>query len=321
MKLLRCLYCYQELVEEGKDFHPSCSRKIFNKPAPPELPYSEEQMQELAEQVIRSQVTVTGVQPKLSLDIQKDSTARTAQRFTIVGLWGRYILKPPTKHYAHLPEVEDLTMHLAEICSIRTVPHSLIQLSSGSLAYITKRVDRQNNGGKLHMEDMCQLTERLTEDKYHGSYEQIAKAILTYSATPGLDVVNYYEQVLFSFLTGNADMHLKNFSLLKTPELGYTLVPAYDMVASALVNKEDKEELALTLNGKKRNITRNDFTTALRRAGITEKVQMSLFGKFEKAIAAWKKFIEMSFLPPAMQEEYKTLIRTKATQAGLEVSE
>ncbi len=109
-----------------------------------------------------------------------------------------------------MPEVEDLTMHLAKIARIKTVPHTLIRLQSGDLAYLTKRIDRVKKA-KLHMEDMCQLTERLTEDKYHGSYEQIGKAIQKYSATPGLDLIILFEVVLFSFLTGNADMHLKNF--------------------------------------------------------------------------------------------------------------
>src|SRR5690606_38986653 len=141
-----------------------------------------------------------------------------------------YILKPPTPHYQQLPEVEDLTMHLAALAKIKTVPHSLIRLQSGKLAYITKRIDRTKKG-KLHMEDMCQLTERLTEHKYQGSYEQIAKAILKYSALPGLDLVNFFELVVFSFLTCNADMHLKNFSLIQQPGMGMVFSPAYDLVA------------------------------------------------------------------------------------------
>ncbi len=215
-------------------------------------------MMELAEQVVRSSITVTGVQPKLSLDLEPAKQTTLPQRFTIVGLWGTYILKPPTKQYPYLPEVEDVTMHLASLSKIKTVPHSLIRLQNGSLAYLTKRIDR-NKSEKIHMEDMCQLTERLTEHKYDGSYEQIAKAILKFSANPVLDVINFYEQVVFSFLTGNADMHLKNFSLIKDPLLGYSLAPAYDMVATALVNPSDKEELALTLNGKKRKLKKERF--------------------------------------------------------------
>ena len=316
MKNKKCLYCYQELKDASIDFHAACSKKIFGKTSPPELPYTEKQMRELAEKVVRSSVTVTGVQPKLSLDIAKAEKPKEPQRFTIVGLIGGYILKPPTENFKHLPEVEDLTMHLAEISKIKTVPHSLIRLQNGSLSYITKRIDR-NKSEKSHMEDMCQLTERLTEHKYDGSYEQIAKAILQYSANPVLDVVNFYEQVVFSFLTGNADMHLKNFSLLNQPGIGYTLAPAYDMVASQLVNKDDKEELALTLNGKKRKIKRNDFLKAFKTSQMEEKVSATIFSKFEKSFTKWNAFIDISFIPQTMKREYKQMIREKAKQLEL----
>jgi serine/threonine-protein kinase HipA len=209
-----------------------------------------------------------------------------------------------------MPEVEDLTMHLAELSKIPTVPHSLIRMQSGTLAYITKRIDRTKKG-KLHMEDMCQLTERLTEQKYDGSYEQIAKAILKYSSNPGLDVVNFFEQVLFSFLTGNVDMHLKNFSLFNRPGIGYILTPAYDMLATTLVNPEDKEELALTLNGKKRNIRRNDFTTAFKIIKLDEKQQRNIFDKFDKAILRWNDLIDTSFLDNKMKDAYKELVKNK----------
>ena len=145
------------------------------------------------------------------------------------------------------------------------------------------------------MEDMCQLTERLTEDKYHGSYEQIAKAIMKYSVNPGLDLVNFFEQLLFSFLTGNADMHLKNFSLINEPGAGYTLTSAYDMVSTALVNPKDDEELALTLNGKKRKINRNDFIACFNKMKLEIKQQENIFKKMEKAKKNWFNFIDISF--------------------------
>lgn len=302
----RCLYCYDELFEESYEFHKACSRKIFGTAVPPELAYSEDQMLQLGEKVIRSQTTVTGVQPKLYLKIEKTSQNNEPQSFTIVGLWGGYILKPPTKQYKFLPELEDLTMHLAELSGIDTVPHSLIRLSSGNLSYITKRVDRKN-GVKIHMEDMCQLTERLTEQKYNGSYEQIGKAIAKYSANPGLDITIFFEQVLFSFLTGNADMHLKNFSLIDNPEMGYILCPAYDMVASALVVSGDEEELALTLNGKKKKIRRKDFVEAISRFNIDKKAIENILTKFQSTHKKWHDFINISFLPKEMKEKFKNL--------------
>ena len=306
----RCLYCYQHLSENDIDFHPACSKKIFGESIPPVLPYSENNMDELGTQVVKSQATVTGVQPKLSLHLASAEQPHLAKRFTIVGMWGGYILKPPSPHYTQLPEVEDLTMHLASLAKIKVVPHSLIRLTSGNLAYITKRIDRVKKE-KLHIEDMCQLTDRLTEDKYRGSHEQIAKAILKYSASPGLDVVNFFELVLFSFLTGNADMHLKNFSLIHQPSTGPVFSPAYDLVATALVNPADDEDLALTLNGKKKKVNRHDFTTAFGTLGLDSKQQENLFKKMEKAKTKWLEFIDISFLNEEMKTGYKNLIQDR----------
>jgi len=314
----RCLYCYQPLPDGGgPSYHPTCSRKLFGKAVPPAFPYTEAEMLALAEAVVRQHITVTGVQPKLSLTLAPAGAAGQPSRFTIVGaLDGEYILKPPTAHYPHLPEVEDLIMHLAALARLPTVPHGLLRLEGGALAYVTRRIDRQK-GRKLAMEDMCQLTERLTENKYHGSHEQVAKAILKYSANPGLDVVNYYELVLFCFLTGNADMHLKNFSLLHTPGLGYGLAPAYDLVATALVNPADTEELALTLNGKKKRLRQTDFRQAAQRAGVDDKVVTGILARFSKAKPAWYEFTGRSFLPEMLQEQFSTLLESRFRQLGL----
>lgn len=313
---MNCLYCYKKLEDGQVDFHPTCSRKIFGKPEPPVLPYTEDQVLELGEEVIKSQVAVTGVQPKLSLDIEKPATQKEGQktppRFTIVGLWGGYILKPPTEQYPQLLELEDLTMHLAALAGIATVPHSLIRMQGGNLAYITKRIDRHKKS-KLHMEDMCQLTERLTEDKYKGSYEQIGKVILQYAANPVLDLINFFEQVLFSFLTGNADMHLKNFSLIEQPGTGFVLSPAYDMVASALVVEGDNEELALNFNGKKRKLQRKDFDTVFSSFKVLEeKAIQNMYGKFSDAIESWLQFIPGSFINKPLQDRYIKLILQRA---------
>ena len=306
----KCLYCYKELKEGEKDFHAACARKMFGTTSAPLLPYSREDLTDLARQVIRSQTTLTGVQAKLSLDISREN--RTApRRFTIVGLWGRYILKPQTDLFRSLPELEDLTMHLAEAAKIEVVPHSLIRFNDGELCYITRRVDRTSKGEKLPMEDMCQLTEHLTEHKYKGSYEQIAKAIRKYSSIPMLDLVNYWEVVVFSWITGNADMHLKNFSLYSRENGQFSLSPAYDLLSTAMVMPQDTEELALTLNGKKRKIKKSDFESAMVLSGLDEKVTSNIFKKFLKAEQKWVELIDISFLADDMKEEYKVFIHDK----------
>ncbi len=305
-----CLYCYQPLINNEQDYHVACSKKIFGQTVAPILPYTMSDIDILAKEVIQSQTAVTGVQAKLSLHINGHSKEITPKRFNIVGLWGGYILKPPTTLYAQLPEVEDLTMHLASIAKINTAPHCLIHLQSGQLAYLTKRIDR-NKKGKLFMEDMCQLTERLTEDKYNGSYEQIAKTILKYSTTPGLDLVNFFELVLFSFITGNADMHLKNFSLLEKPGMGMSLSPAYDLVNTHLVNPADKEELGLTLKGKKKKIKKEDFVEVMQSFKIDEKQQQNIFNKMTKALPKWNTMIDTSFLSAEFKTQYKSIIQER----------
>ncbi len=313
MSKKRCLYCYDIIQDSDSDFHKRCCLKFFGSVNPPALEYTIDQMLELGEKVIKAQRTVTGVHPKLSLGIQNIAQKNTPKKLTIVGVWSHYILKPPSTYYENLPELEDLTMHLAQITGIQTVPHTLIRLKSGELSYLTKRIERKGKA-KLHMEDMCQLTGKLTEAKYRGSYEQIGKAIISYSEYPGLDIINFFEQVLFSFVTGNNNMHLKNFSLLKDPDLGYKLSPAYDMLASGLIVEGDDEELALTLNGKRKNLKKSDFELAFQKFNIDSKVLENIFRRFKESIPKWHDFVDISFLPENLKVNYHIMIENKAKQ-------
>jgi serine/threonine-protein kinase HipA len=201
----------------------------------------------------------------------------------------QFRLKPPFEQYPQMPETEALSMLLAQACGITTVPFLLIPLKDGPLAYLTRRIDRNAKGEKFAMEDACQFTERLTEHKYRGSHEQITKAIIDFAQNPLFDVVRFYEQVIVSFLMGNNDMHLKNFSLISYDGQTYSLAPAYDMIAAQLVLPDDPEELALTLNGKKRKITRVDFDAAMMKAHIPKKAIENLWGRIKRGIHFWKR--------------------------------
>lgn len=303
----RCLYCYKELAENERDFHRACAKKFFGTASAPELPYSLDDLDGLAAKVIKSQTTLTGVQAKLSLNLERHEGSG---RLTIVGLSGAFIFKPQTAMYQTLPENEDLTMHLAETAKIRTVPHSLIRLSDGTLGYLTKRIDRDENGGKIAMEDMCQLTERPTEYKYRSSYEQVAKTISRYSDAPLLDLADFYEIVLFCWLVGNNDMHLKNFSLYE-PDGKWRLAPAYDLLNVKMASPKDTEELALTLNAKKKNIRKRDFAEAMSRSGIPVKVPDNFLKKYSRLLPAFNDVIDKSFLSEDDKNEYKSSIASR----------
>ncbi|MER0441557.1 HipA domain-containing protein [Emticicia sp. W12TSBA100-4] len=301
----RCLYCYQPLENQEIDFHKKCSKHFFGVNQAPILNFGVEELKLMAQKAIVQRMTVTGVQPKLSLSLEKVDA--THNRLTIVGLWGDYILKPPTEHFPQLPENEDLTMKLAALYGIRTAEHSLIRLSSGELAYLTKRFDRQN-GQKIHVEDLCQLTGTLTEHKYRGSMEKVGKAIKTFSTNTGLDALSFFELSIFCFLTSNADMHLKNFSLMKTPTGEIQLTPAYDLVSTKLAMPQDLEEMALTINGKKNRLKKIDFDKLGESLGISPKAMERVYQKFANKKESMKKMIHESFLSQSLADEYLNLV-------------
>lgn len=298
-------------MDEGKkDFHPGCARKFFGTATAPLLEYRREELDALAAQVIQSQTSLTGVQPKLSLNLHKH---KGCNRLTIVGLWGDFIFKPQAEAYPQLPENEDLTMHMAEAARIKVVPHSLVHLADGSLGYITRRIDRTTKGEKIDMEDMCQLTLHPTEYKYKSSCEQIGKTIAAYSSTPKLDLINFMQILLFSFVTGNNDMHLKNFSLYR-PKKAYQLTPAYDLLNVAIANPKDKEEMALSINGKKSRLKLQDFIKASDTLGIGQRVTMQLIENMQKALPVWKDLIRNSFLSEDMKKSYLELVETRLSK-------
>ena len=304
----KCLYCYQELAEGQVDFHPSCARKFFGSGIAPLLPYTRNNMSELAKQVIRASASVTGVQAKMSLDINRGGKNEPS-KFTIVGLWGKYIFKPQSSKYPHLPELEDLTMKMAEVAHIRTARHTLIRLADGELGYLTLRMDRGKKGEKISMLDMCQLTNRLTEHKYYGTYQQLAESIKKYSAAPMLDVQRFWEIVLFSWMTGNSDMHCKNFSLIDIGRGEYVLSPAYDLLAVLLADPADTEmAMSFSVGGDKSGFDRNTFMSAFTQSGISDVLAEKMIERMIANLPQWKELISQSFLPEKMKTDYCTLL-------------
>ena len=300
-----CLYCYNNLESGERDFHPACSKKFFGSQTPPLVDLDMKRIEELAVEALGKSISVPGVQPKLSLDFKGKGGKES--RLTIVGLWGRFILKPPFEDYPEMPELEDLTMQMSELLSIVTAKHSLIRLASGELAYISKRFDRKKDV-KLHVEDMAQLTGTLTENKYRSSMEKIGKIILKYSSYPGIDAIRFFELTLLSFITGNSDMHLKNFSLIRDEEDEIMLTPAYDLLSTKLLIPKDKEDLALPLNGKKNNFRKKDFDLFAAQLEINESALRKIYEKFDNSLAEMKQLINKSFLSKEMKEKYIALL-------------
>ena len=312
---MKCLCCGKEILsgvsisEKDWCWHKKCVKNFFHTKEMPILDVTKEQLEMLASETVNEGLTIPGVQKKLSLHLSSDTDAR----LTIVNYPTGYILKPQTDEFKNMPEFEDLAMRMAEILGIQTVPHALIKMN-GEYAYITKRIDREITEKEVRMyamEDFCQLSNRLTQDKYRGSYENCGKIIKKYSDTPGLDLAEMYLRVLGSFVMGNSDMHLKNFSLKET-EPGnriFRLSDAYDMLPVNVIMPEDQEQLALTINGKKRNIHKKEFRILAEACEISlnvaERMIRRVCGLKEKLF----KQIDMAYLSEEQKEQVKILVQ------------
>lgn len=225
-----------------------------------------------------------------------------------VPLYDRYILKPATEQYPYLSEAEYLTMQMAEKTGIQTVPHAL--LKEGNMhAYITRWIDRDGKK-KIAMEDFCQLDQRLTQDKYHGSYERCAKIIRRYSSRIGIDLSEFFVRIVFCFLTGNSDMHLKNFSLIEN-ERGCVLSSAYDLLPVNVILPEDSEQCALTLNGKKKNIRKKDLYALGEQCGLRKDTSEKLIQRQLKNVPVFLEMIDDSYLSLDLKERYKALMNER----------
>ena len=307
MKQHYCLSCGKELNDENKLWHDRCVAKVFGTKELPIIDLDEKTIEELARHRVDLSYTVPGVQKKLSLGLSKNHE----RKLTLVDYPSGFILKSQVKGEGDdFPESENLTMCLAECCGIRVVPHGLLCLKDGSRAYITRRIDRVD-GKAIAMEDFCQLSGRLTEDKYHSSYEQCKKVIAKFSDSKKADLSRFVYLLLFCYLTGNSDMHLKNFSLIENNGV-YSLSAAYDLLPVNVVFPSDKEEFALTLHGKKKNVTKNDFikfaSSEDPRENLEGKEVVRMMKKLISFIPKMFELIDHSLLSEKHKEEFKALI-------------
>ena len=244
-------------------------------------------------------MSISGVQPKLSVKLN-----RRAGEFMITGEGGEYILKPQLQQFSNIPENENCCMDIAESLGIEVPPQCLVPLSDGTLAYMVKRFDRVGTV-KIHQEDFSQILGK--KDKYLGSLEQIGKKLKELSAVPGLDGQFFFERVVLNFLIGNGDAHFKNFSVLYREQEGARLSPAYDIVCSKLVIPGE-EDCALTLNGKKNNLTRKDFDSLADLLEIPQKVRYEKFERKEKAI---KELVAGSRLPGDLKKTFAEIVLSR----------
>lgn len=268
-----------------------------------DLPFTAaEQRQEAANRARK--LSIQGVQPKLSAVISV-----VKQQFEIVDQLGNYIIKPQNDIFPELPENEDVTMKMAKVYGLEVPLHGLIYSKDGSLSYFIKRFDRYSKGKKYATEDFAQLTGNSRDTKYDYTMEKLVKVIEEYCTFPAIEKADFFKRVLFCFITGNEDMHLKNFSVI-TKGGKTTLTPAYDFLNSSISIKNPQEELALSLKGKKSNFKATEWIDyfAKERLQLNDKTIDTILSDMNKSVSRWIELVEISFLSEAMKEKYLKLM-------------
>ena len=271
-----------------------------------DLPYTDAELRQEAANRAKK-LSIQGVQPKLSATI---SVAK--QEFKIVDQFGTYIIKPQNDLFPELPENEDVTMRMAKVFGLDVPFHGMLYAKDGSLSYFIKRFDRYGKGKKIATEDFAQLTGNTRDTKYRFTMEKLVPVIDEFCSFPAIEKADFFKRILFCYVTGNEDMHLKNFSLI-TKNGKTTLTPIYDFLNSSIAIKNPEEEIALTLKGKKSNFKATDFIDyyAKDRLQLNEKTVTTILEQMHNAIPKWKELLDISFLSEEMKNKYFELLKYK----------
>ena len=269
-----------------------------------DLPYTAAELRQEAANRTKK-LSIQGVQPKLSATISV-----VEQEFKIVDQFGTYIIKPQNDLFPELPQNEDVTMRMAKVFGLDVPFHGMLYAKDGSLSYFIKRFDRYGKGKKLATEDFAQLTGNTRDTKYRFTMEKLVPVIDEFCSFPAIEKADFFKRILFCYVTGNEDMHLKNFSLITKNEKT-TLTPVYDFLNSSIAIKNPEEEIALTLKGKKSNLKASDFMDyyAKERLQLNEKTIATILEQMHNAIPKWKELLEISFLSDDMKEKYLELLK------------
>jgi serine/threonine-protein kinase HipA len=298
-----CWACLKNVTDEVR-YHPKCLRELFGIARVPVVDVELAKLHTLALAMV-GHTSLSGIQRKVSMSLE--SEARTLR---VAAEGGHFILKPEAQTFPYLPENEHVTMRLAEAVGIEIPPCALVELKDGSRAYIVRRFDRTTDGKKLLQEDFCQLAVRSPKDKYTGSAELCVKLLLRHASAPVVEAQRLFRLFVFVWWTGNGDMHLKNFSLLRHLDGHYRLSPAYDLLATRLVIPDD--ELALTIAGKPKNLSRRNWLDLATRCTLPKRAAERVLAEIGDAADDASELIAASLLPHTMKQEYDALVRERA---------
>jgi len=296
-----CLICLDK-TKGDDEYHTSCLESLFGTKELPSLDVEPSELYKLAATKMAGKMSISGAQEKVSLLLSPDRTS-----LEVAARGGQYILKPEGVRFSAVPQNEQLSMQMARLSSIEVPEFGLIRLKEGSIAYIIKRFDRTDDGGKLPVEDFNQLAMKKLRDKYNGSGEECAKIIRKYATETLIEMQKFYRLMLFSWWMANGDMHMKNFSLITNHDGICRLSPAYDLVCTELVIPGDT--LAMPIGGRVKNFTRRKWLDFAEYCEIPKRAAERLIADQIDVLAPSIELISKSFLSQEMKEEYEETIR------------
>jgi serine/threonine-protein kinase HipA len=301
-----CLVCLDD-VPSGR-YHPKCLKELFGVRRAPVVDVELAKLHTVAQAMV-GHTSLSGVQRKVSVGLTAD---RATLQVAIEG--GNFILKPQAQTFPNLPENEHLTMRMAAAAGIEIPPCGLVYLRDDTLGYISRRFDRVPPNAKLLQEDFCQLAGFSPKQKYEGSAELCARLVHRFASEPVVEALKLFRRMVFTWWTGNGDMHLKNFSLLRGVEGVYRLSPAYDLLCTSLVIQDDL--LALSVGGNKRHVTPRQWLDYAAQSRLTEKAAVRVLSQVRDTLEPALRLVARSRLPPEMQERYSALLRERSTTLG-----
>ena len=260
-----------------------------------------------------TRISISGKHPKLLVDLNKNE-----KKFEIAMSGGRYILKPQNPKWPQMPENEDLTMKLAGCMGIETPTHGLLCCKGGYFSYFIRRFDRGDYPYKLPIEDFAQLQGKMRESKYDSSMEKVADTVEQYCSFSAVEKKELFKRTIFIYLTGHQNMHLKNFSLITINSI-VMLSPVYNLINSTIVDTSNLEEIALPLNNKTHDLTKEDFITyyGIKRLNLTSKIIDEVLNQFSKQIDQWKKLIDSSFLSEDLKKKYTHVLNERKNKLDI----
>jgi len=297
-----CRVCLEPVHDEAAN-HSRCLKALFETGKLPALDIDASSLHTAALAMV-GHTSLSGIQKKISLGLAADRTT-----LRVVAEGGDYILKPQTGTYPSVPENEHVTTRMANLVGIETAVSGIVGLTDGTLAFIVRRFDRLPNGKKVRQEDFCQLAELPPKEKYQGSAERCVKIIKQYASEPLIELLKLYRLLVFTWWSGNGDMHLKNFSLLTDEDGIVRLTPAYDLVSTHLVIPNDP--LAAAVGGKKTNLARGDWLRLAEYCGLPRKVAERVLQEQADVVDSATRLIGHSFLPADQKTAYEALIHQR----------